>query len=297
MDEVKKHRHIVVGKFNRGVGTDSKKRTWAEISARVNEIGECQREVLEVIKKWSDLKCDTMRKVAAMRTGTVPHRGLGARMSRDLSPTEQIVHQILEMDKKDDPSKGDGLEEEDDALEDEDMMALESSFNGDSSQAYIDRQHETSAVEDWEAPLGDSDDEQRDDVSPPDRSAKPSGNPASNNGVSKYGAAAAPPAKTAPSPLSAVLPGSERSVRSARDSLLESAALSLHEQHATNLVLETATRSLDLLTESVQQLAETQQEFVRESLRLQRETVQALRDFAGGAIALMHDKLNGRPAL
>lgn len=82
-----------------------------------------------------------------------------------------------------------------------------------------------------------------------------------------------------------------------RDSMLHNASLSLQEQHATNILLETVSRSLELLSESVQQLAETQQEFVRESLQLQRETVQVLRDFTGGAIALMHDKLNGRPAL
>lgn len=79
--------------------------------------------------------------------------------------------------------------------------------------------------------------------------------------------------------------------------MLHNASLSLQEQHATNILLETVSRSLELLSESVQQLAETQQEFVRESLQLQRETVQVLRDFTGGAIALMHDKLNGRPAL
>lgn len=86
--------------------TDIKKRTWAEITARVNEIGECQREIIEVIKKWSDLKCDTKRKVAAMRSGTVPNRGLNSRLSRDLNPTEKIVLQILEME-DDDQSIGD----------------------------------------------------------------------------------------------------------------------------------------------------------------------------------------------
>ena len=79
--------------------------------------------------------------------------------------------------------------------------------------------------------------------------------------------------------------------------VLQNAAFSLQEQHATNMLLETVSRSLELLSESVQQLAETQHEFIRESLQLQRETVQVLRDFTGGAIALVHDKLNGRPAL
>ena len=85
--------------------------------------------------------------------------------------------------------------------------------------------------------------------------------------------------------------------QSSRDTLLQNATLSVQEQHATNVILETVSRSLELLSESVQQLAETQQEFVRDSLQLQRETVQVLRDFTSGALALMHDKLNGRPAL
>ena len=82
-----------------------------------------------------------------------------------------------------------------------------------------------------------------------------------------------------------------------KEAMLNNASLSVQEQHTTNILLETVSRSLELLSESVQQLAETQQEFVRESLQIQRETVQVLRDFTGGAIALMHDKLNGRPAV
>lgn len=108
-----------------------KKRTWAEITARVNDIGECQREVIEVIKKWSDLKCDTKRKVSAMRSGTVPNRGLNSRLSRDLNPTEKIVLQILEMNDQD-KSGGDfamlgddddeGEEEEE--IEEDDMIDM-----------------------------------------------------------------------------------------------------------------------------------------------------------------------------
>ena len=126
-----------IGKFNRGVPTDIKKRTWAEITARVNEIGECQREIIEVIKKWSDLKCDTKRKVAAMRSGTVPNRGLNSRLSRDLNPTEKIVLQILEME-DDDQSIGDfgplgdddDVPEEEEEMEEEDMIGMQSSPNG-----------------------------------------------------------------------------------------------------------------------------------------------------------------------
>ncbi|KAL2096542.1 hypothetical protein ACEWY4_008690 [Coilia grayii] len=93
LSEVKRNRHILVGKFNRGVSSDTKKRTWAAITARINEISECQREILEIIKKWSDLKCDTKRKVAAMRASGAT----AARVARDLSPIESMVHQILQM--------------------------------------------------------------------------------------------------------------------------------------------------------------------------------------------------------
>lgn len=105
-----------------------------------------------------------------------------------------------------------------------------------------------------------------------------------NNGVPKPG----PPGRSPRPPLSS---------QKTKEAMLHSASRSVREQHTTNVLLETVSRSLELLSESVQQLAETQQEFVRESLQIQRETVQVLRDFTGGAIALMHDKLNGRPAV
>lgn len=103
LDEIRKNRHIVVGQFNAGVPCKLKKRTWAEITARVNEIGEGDREVIEIIKKWSDMKCDTKRKVAALRTGqtTIP----GRRFQPEFTPTEEIIYQILSMDS----SQGPGL--------------------------------------------------------------------------------------------------------------------------------------------------------------------------------------------
>nr|XP_046266766.1 nuclear apoptosis-inducing factor 1 [Scatophagus argus]XP_046266767.1 nuclear apoptosis-inducing factor 1 [Scatophagus argus] len=309
LDEVRKHRMVVVGKFNRGVPTDMKKRTWAEITARVNEIGECQREVIEVIKKWSDLKCDTKRKVAAMRSGTVPNRGLNSRLSRDLNQTEKIVLQILEMDDEDQSTgdfgplgDDDDVPEEEEEMEEEDMIGMQSSPNGgvdiastsysmrDSSQPSFDVPYEAPATEDAEPAFGDSDDDQRDDVLPSTQAAKPSEDHQGNNGIQKPGQ---PQTSSGPSTLP--VPGQPS--QNTRDTMLHNASLSLQEQHATNILLETVSRSLELLSESVQQLAETQQEFVRESLQLQRETVQVLRDFTGGAIALMHDKLNGRPAL
>ncbi|KAG7516942.1 hypothetical protein JOB18_044616 [Solea senegalensis] len=321
LDEVRKHRAVVVGKFNRGVPTDTKKRTWAEITARVNEIGECQREVIEVIKKWSDLKCDTKRKVAAMRSGTVPNRGLNSRLSRDLNQTEKIVLQILEMDEEDQSMSDfgplgddDDVPEEEEEIEEEDMMGLQNSPNGemasmppppsysmsglaqsgDSSQPGFDVQYELPAPEDTEAAFGDSDEEQREDGLPSTLAVKPTEDHQGNNGIPKQ---EQPQMDSGPSTSAAPHSTPGQASQSTRESMLHNATLSLQEQHATNMLLETVSRSLELLSESVQQLAETQHDFVRESLQLQRDMVQVLRDFTGGAIALMHDKLNGRPAL
>ncbi|KAM3602181.1 uncharacterized protein V6R79_025790 [Siganus canaliculatus] len=316
LDEVRKHRAVVVGKFNRGVPTDIKKRTWAEITARVNEIGECQREVIEVIKKWSDLKCDTKRKVAAMLSGTVPNRGLNSRLSRDLNQTEKIVLGILEMDDEDHSTgdfgplgDDDDVPDEEEEMDEEDMIGMQGSPNGgldmamppstsyttrDSSQPAYDVQYEVPSTEDAEAAFGDSDEDQKDNILPSIRAAKPTEGHQGNNGIQKQGQ---PQSSTGPSTSTATFAAPGQPSQNTRESMLQNASLSLQEQHATNILLETVSRSLELLSESVQQLAETQQEFVRESLQLQRETVQVLRDFTGGAIALMHDKLNGRPAL
>lgn len=145
-----------------------------------------------------------------------------------------------------------------------------------------------SVTEDAEGVFGDSDDEQRDDIHPSTQLSKP----IEDSDVQPQ---EQPHTSSGTSPLPSMPVG--QSSHNTRDSILQNASLSVQEQHTTNILLETVSRSLELLSESVQQLAETQQEFVRESLQLQRETVQVLRDFTGGAIALMHDKLNGRPAL
>lgn len=316
--EIRKHRKIVVGKFNRSVPTEAKKRTWAEITARVNEIGECQREIIEVIKKWSDMKCDTKRKIAAMQKGTIPNRGTNSRLSRNLNPTEKIVAEILEMAEDDEGSFDFGpLGDDDDVgdeedMEEEEMMGLQSSPNGalDTSMpppaSYQSGGSSKTADMPFDPPeenenaFVESEDEQKDEPPPPPpppsqrpERSKPPADHQENNGLQKSS-----PGKSEPSTsTSGLLPRADQSPKVSKEKLMDSVSQSLREQHTTNMLLETVSRSLELLAESVQQLAETQQEFVRESLQLQRETVQVLRDFTGGAIALMHDKLNGRPVL
>ncbi|KAJ8276142.1 hypothetical protein COCON_G00078940 [Conger conger] len=405
LDEVRKNRHIVVGKFNRGVPTTVKKRTWAKITACVNEIGECQREVIEVIKKWSDMKCDTKRKVAAIRAGAVPYKGTNSYLSRELSPIENIVHQILELDGKRgrlpttaapdmDIYSGTGLRtEEGDEEEEEDdiMLGIPSSYIdnsndgdtdvptislpphplgmpvplsvpmsvpssvsvplslpmsvlttsvplpisvptsvsvpmsiplsvpmpavssvheedhailspvycarsreylGDTSHPHFEVQYEICS-EDQELQQIDSDEECQEKALPPPNPAEDEHFLSSLQHVTTP-ASSHPMSSPSPSygPQKLSQPG-----LSTRDKIAHTTTLSIQEQHNTNVLLETVSRSLELLSESVQQLAEIQQEFVQDSLQLQRETVHILRDFASGALALMHDKLNGRPAL
>ncbi|XP_059390293.1 uncharacterized protein LOC132123578 [Carassius carassius] len=93
LSEVQNKRHILVGKFNRGISKDLKTRTWADVTARINEVSECHREIIEVIKKWADLKCDTKRRVAAMRASGAT----ATQIAQELSPIETMVHQILQM--------------------------------------------------------------------------------------------------------------------------------------------------------------------------------------------------------
>lgn len=257
------------------------------------------------------MKCDTKRKIAAMQKGTVPNRGSNSRMSRNLNPTEKIVAEILEMAEDDEGSfdfgplgDDDDVGDEEDMEEEEEMMGLQSSPNGaletsmpppssysGGSSKLADLQFDQ--PDENENAFAESDDEQKDEAPPPSQRPKPAADHQDNNGVQKPS-----PAKSEPSTSAAgLLPRAEQGPAASKEKLMDSVSQSLREQHTTNMLLETVSRSLELLAESVQQLAETQQEFVRESLQLQRETVQVLRDFTGGAIALMHDKLNGRPVL
>ncbi|TRY85067.1 hypothetical protein DNTS_031077 [Danionella cerebrum] len=312
LDEVRKNRHIVVGKFNSGIPSDVKRRKWAEITARVNEIGECDREIMEVIKKWSDLKCDTKRKLAAQRTGTVLSQRL-ARSTIELSPMESIVESILELDKnpweasqRSKPSHSHVIEQEpvgeDEDEEDGGFVGVGSLSN--SPVTGMDMGGMPGVTSGAGSTNGefhiDSDDDKQ--FFPSSSMASVSNSLSEEDGAASRGstglvsssATFAAPAKEAPIPTSS-LSGLEPD--STREQLAHNASLSVQEQHMANTLLSSVSRSLQLLAESMQQLAETQQEFAQQSLQLQRETVQVLRDFASGAVTILQEKVNGKPAL
>ncbi|KAL6463187.1 hypothetical protein MHYP_G00275780 [Metynnis hypsauchen] len=316
LDEVRKNRHIVVGKFNSGVPSEVKRRKWAEITERVNEIGECDREVGEIIKKWSDLKCDTKRKIAALHSGSIPHSALA---QAELSPTECIVESILELDKKPweavlpSRSRSRSTDQDGGGIDDDDdggflgMSSVRSSPGlgvetrtmpppaGGASGA-VEVQHDALNAADPDSHLMDSDDDHH-DVLPSSSLSSVNNSYAEEDGTLTgsniaHVSSSTNHATSQPGPSTMAAESD-----SAREQLAQNASLSVQEQHTTNALLATVSRSLELLAESVQQLAETQQEFVRESLQLQRETVQVLREFATGALTLLHEKVNGKPPL
>lgn len=67
VEEMEKQKHILVNHFNAGVTHMTKNNAWMEILKRVNAVTNCQRELAEVKKKWSDLKTEVRRKVAQAR--------------------------------------------------------------------------------------------------------------------------------------------------------------------------------------------------------------------------------------
>ncbi|XP_076847142.1 uncharacterized protein LOC143492638 [Brachyhypopomus gauderio] len=316
LDEVRKNRHIVVGKFNSGVPTELKRRKWAEITDRVNEIGECDREVTEVIKKWSDLKCDTKRKIAALHCGNVvPHSSLS---QPELSPTECIVESILELDRKpweavnatrcrsrSDDQDGAGDDDDDGgflgigSVHSSPGLGMEARPAPSVTEAAVGAfgvHYDLNNIADADSRLPDSDDD-RHDIYPPSSLSSVNNSYSEDNVTLTSNAVKHAASSVNHTHMQLTPPPTDAESDGTREQLAQSASLSVQEQHATNALLATVSRSLELLAESAQQLAETQQEFVRESLHLQRETVQVLRDFATGALTLLHERANGKPPL
>ncbi|CAJ1066295.1 flocculation protein FLO11-like [Xyrichtys novacula] len=82
------------------------------------------------------------------------------------------------------------------------------------------------------------------------------------------------------------------SSRRVQDHVAQMAVQSLEQQRASRMLLTSVSQSLEALAQSVQLLVESQQEFVQESLLLQRETVDVLRDFSNTALTMLRDKSN-----
>ncbi|KAG7480076.1 hypothetical protein JOB18_042705 [Solea senegalensis] len=91
--------------------------------------------------------------------------------------------------------------------------------------------------------------------------------------------------------MSDPLPAGASSHRS-QDHVAQMAFQSVQQQRASRMLLTSVSQSLEVLAQSVQLLVESQHEFVQESLLLQRETVDILRDFSNTALTMLRDKSN-----
>ena len=81
------------------------------------------------------------------------------------------------------------------------------------------------------------------------------------------------------------------------EELSHCASVSMEEQHQGRLVLGEVACSLGSLVSSLQGLVETQREFYHDSLKMQREMVETLRQFSTNALSLLRDKGEGQPPL
>ncbi|XP_065816258.1 uncharacterized protein zgc:113149 [Labrus bergylta] len=100
------------------------------------------------------------------------------------------------------------------------------------------------------------------------------------------------PSKQSPAPSSCDPLPAGASSRRPQDHVSQMASQSLQQQRASRMLLTSVSQSLEVLAQSVQLLVESQQEFVQESLLLQRETVDVLRDFSNTALTMLRDKAN-----
>uniref|UniRef100_A0A3B5MCN9 Myb/SANT-like DNA-binding domain-containing protein n=1 Tax=Xiphophorus couchianus TaxID=32473 RepID=A0A3B5MCN9_9TELE len=279
LDEVKKNRHILLKKFNRGVSVDAKKQKWTEITDRINGLGENHREVgPSIMKKWADLKCDGKRRLLALRGPN----GSNLRKKR-LGPVERMVHRILMMSPSreinfynicvfnvpinlfENGPEGKGVSSSSPAcVGSAELLAGSLTFDLCSSWRIrpvftYSRTHQNQNQKSCSLP--------------------PGGAAPSSSSSSSAAAGGPPPAPSLPS----------------RPSPSRLSSQSLQQQRAGRLLLGSVSRSLEVLTRSVQLLVENQQEFVQESLQLQRDAVDVLRDFSETALRMLRDKTSSGP--
>ncbi|XP_014831170.1 PREDICTED: uncharacterized protein LOC106909331 isoform X2 [Poecilia mexicana] len=309
LDEVKKNRHILLKKFNRGVSVDAKKQKWTEITDRINGLGENHRETRQIMKKWADLKCDGKRRLLALRGPN----GSNLRKKR-LGPVERMVHRILMMS----PSRDGGSDQDWSPAEDfPKSLQTGPLMQPPAPYSYLNLNENSGSHGDGlsfdMSPLSSPENEpdelihsssefdQADDEGPSSQDVRqrirpvftysrthqnqkscnvPPGGAAPPSSSSSSAAASGPP--PAPSPPS-------------RPSPTRLSSQSLQQQRAGRLLLGSVSRSLEVLTRSVQLLVESQQEFVQESLQLQRDAVDVLRDFSETALRMLRHKTSSGP--
>lgn len=265
LEAIKRNRYILLRKFNDGVSAEAKKNTWCEITEQINSLGENQREVRQIMKKWADLKFDAKRRVRGPNKKNFRRKNLG--------PIEKAVHKLLSIS-----PKGDG---DSDIDLDEDPLFCRISLPETSS--YSDSfTPDPSATEradvDWnqESPDYGLDLEEEDDED--HLSLMESEDFLRSKPTHTYSRQERSPPSSQPAQSSPTVELAPPSTTLAK---------CLQQQQTGRVLLASVARSVESLAHSLQQLRERQQEFVRESLLLQRQTVETLRDFSNTALTML----------
>ncbi|XP_005816406.2 uncharacterized protein LOC102219452 [Xiphophorus maculatus] len=312
LDEVKKNRHILLKKFNRGVSVDAKKQKWTEITDRINGLGENHRETRQIMKKWADLKCDGKRRLLALRGPN----GSNLRKKR-LGPVERMVHRILMMS----PSRDGGSDQDWSPAEDfSKSLQTGPLMQPPAPYSYLNLNENSGSHGDGlsfdmsplSSPENEPDElihsssefEQADDEGPSSQDVKQRIRPvftySRTHQNQNQKSCSLPPGGAVPSSSSSSSAAAARPVAPvpslpSRPSPSRLSSQSLQQQRAGRLLLGSVSRSLEVLTRSVQLLVENQQEFVQESLQLQRDAVDVLRDFSETALRMLRDKTSSGP--
>ena len=75
LSEVEARKHVLFGTLSSGVSSKRKKTGWESVCQAVNAVGSETRTQAEVKKKWSDIKVDVKRRLAAHRRSVVQTGG------------------------------------------------------------------------------------------------------------------------------------------------------------------------------------------------------------------------------
>lgn len=265
LEAIKRNRYILLRRFNNGVSAETKKNTWCEITAQINSLGENQREVRQIMKKWADLKFDAKRRMRGPNKKNFRKKNLG--------PIEKAVHKLLSLN----PSAG-GNGESDIDLDEDPLFSRISLPDSAYSDCFTPERSSLDRSEgDWdlESPDYGLDLEEEDDDDEDHLSMLESDEFYRSKPTYTYSRQERGPAQ--PRPRSASSPSSSSAAMAA----------CVRQQQAGRELLASVARSVRSLAQSLQTMREKQQEFVRESLTLQRQTVETLRDFSNTALTML----------
>ncbi|KAK7882144.1 hypothetical protein WMY93_028318 [Mugilogobius chulae] len=232
-------------------------------------------------EEWADMKFDAKRRM------TGPNRKNFRR--KNLGPLERAVHKILIMS-----PKGDG-ESDVDLDEDPSFASISlpencfslcdnTSFSLPDSEATADRTGDDVNYEspDYSLDFEEEDDEDHSLLMESDEFFR--SRPAQTYSRQE----SSPPSSLVPSsPLQNASPQRHRVGRVSRSSASSPLAQCVQQQRVGRVLLASVARSVETLARSLQVLKQRQQEFVQESLQLQRQSVDTLRDFSSTALAML----------